>query len=165
MVLEQKAQLKATEALCAKRRGQEFRRKEKNLSQQLRRANDQLKDAVEERDTNNQLYRNSKRDLRVSRQENAAAQKEILVLKLRLNTLKASQCTSSKNSNDEPQPSTSGKATKQTKSQNDGNIFEDIMGNFKNMLDNELQCSICSEVSRYNYPVIVSGNTRRLHPH
>ena len=150
LVLEQKVQLKAAEARCLKRREQEYRRKEKNLFQQLRNANDHLKDAEEQRDTNKQQYRNSKRDLRISKQGNDAMQKEIVALRLRVDTLNGSQHASSKNNNDGPKPSTSGTAaTKQTKSENDGNIFEDMMDNFKNMLENQLQCSICSEVSRY----------------
>ena len=53
----------------------------------------------------------------------------------------------SKVPSDSPCASTSSPGMNEAqKPSSDGNIFEDMMSNFKDMLENELQCSICNEV-------------------
>ena len=54
----------------------------------------------------------------------------------------------------EDQPSTST----HNKTHTDGNIFQDMLENFKNLLESHLQCSICSEVYAFSV-TITCGHT------
>ena len=155
LVLEQKLQLKGAEMTGAKRREHDLRNRERTLFSQLREATDQLQDTKEDRDSMQERYRIVKREAKNRKAENAEKDAQIKLLTCRLNELKnleTSNITENRNSQtlptdkDEPLPSTSSGTTTNSTVMNEGNIFQDIMSNFREMLENQLQCSICNEV-------------------
>ena len=157
--LEQKLQLKSAELTGLKRRENELRDRERELFGQLRDANDQIKDVEEDRDAIRLRYRTAKRELRNTKLNVEEKESQMKLLEARLNEsteLLGSNLKSIKNRSlntlsspiDIAQPSTSSGISNITSvPKNDGNIFEDMMNNFNEMLENQLQCSICNEVS------------------
>ena len=154
--LEQKLQLKSAEMTGIKRRENELRDRERELFGQLRDANDQIKDVEEDRDAFRLRCRTTKRELRTNRISLEEKEAQIKLLEARLsestqllgaNLKNMKHVLGSPISTDAPQPSTSSGITNTTTSpKNDGNIFEDIISNFRDMLENQFQCSICNEV-------------------
>ena len=161
--LEQKLQLKSAEMTGIKRRENELRVRERELFGQLREANDQIKDTEEDRDAFRLRCRTTKRELRNSKISLDEKETQIKLLEARLSestqllgtnlkNMKITKSPKSRNlgspiSSDAPQPSTSSGITNTSDSpRNDGNIFEDIISNFRDMLENQFQCSICNEV-------------------
>ena len=154
--LEQKLQLKSAEMTGIKRRENELRDRERELFGQLRDANDQIKDVEEDRDAFRLRCRTTKRELRNIKISLEEKETQIKLLEARLSEstqLLGNNLKNMKNvigspvSTDAPQPSTSSGITNTTASpKNDGNIFEDIISNFRDMLENQFQCSICNEV-------------------
>ena len=168
--LEEKLELKSAELIGIKRRETELKERERELFSQLRDAHDQIKDVEEERDTFRVRQREIKRDLKNARGKvnekerdlkNAISNLKDKNHQIKLLEERLSESTEllganlnamkhrkhSKVSSDSPCASTSSPGINEAqKPSSDGNIFEDMMSNFKDMLENELQCSICNEV-------------------
>ena len=178
--LEEKLELKSAELIGIKRRETELKERERELFEQLRDANDQIKDVEEERDTIRVRHRDIKRDLRNARGKVKEKDRELKnatfslkerdnqikllearltesteLLGANLNAMKRRNSFTMPGPSDIPCASTSSGATNvESQPKADGNIFEDMMSNFKDMLENELQCSICNEVSNFEGAII-----------
>lgn len=166
LVLEQNLQLKASEMTDVKRREHDLRIRERTLSSELRGATGLLADAEEDRNTIGQCYRNVNRKLEKSKTENAKKDTQIKLLTCRLNELKNLKGNAAMQNRNlqalsadrhELQPSTSS-GIASCPPMKKGSIFEDIMSNFKEMLEDQLQCSICNEVYAFA-TVITCGHT------
>jgi len=180
--LEEKLELKSAELIGIKRRETELKERERELFSQLRDAHDQIKDVEEERDTIRVRQREIKRDLKNARGKvnekerdlkNAISNLKDKNHQIKLLEERLSESTEllgsnlnamkhrkhSKGPSDSPCASTSSPGMNDAqKPSSDGNIFDDMMSNFKDMLENELQCSICNEV--YVFPQTVEcGHT------
>ena len=157
--LEQKIQLKSAETTGLKRQIHELKETRRDMFEQLRNSNDQVKDIEEERDSVQERYRSTKQELRSKKVCLKEKETEIKLLESRLKEstelLGCNLTTMKKRSPhqivktcDDPQPSTSlGMSDTHITPTNDGSIFQDIISNFKELLENHLQCSICNEVS------------------
>ena len=182
--LEEKLELKSAELIGIKRRENELKERERDLFGQLRDAHDTIKDVEEERDTFRVQQRATKRDLKLARGEInkkdrdlkkaiSSAKDKIHQIKLleerlsestellgaNLSAMKRKKSLTASGQSDVPCASTSSAGMNvESKPKCDGNIFEDMMSNFKDMLENELQCSICNEVtytfSSFNQKII-----------
>ena len=156
--LEQKLQLKSAEITGSKRRENDLKERERELLGQLRDANDVIKDLEEDGNDIRSRYRTSKRELRSIKVNLEDKETQIRQLEKRLDEstkLLGANLKTMKNRRDPvspstevPQPSTSSESVNTLVApRNDGNIFEDMLSNFKEMLETQLQCSICNEVS------------------